>query len=127
MDTIHKDLHQILIRVAFLAADCKSASVAEQILKAVCNAKPNHESAIIGLAYNAILSDRFDEAVSLLKDQALAINPNNHTARAYLGLALGCKGDKEASKEILEELVKKDEDSSAVNLAKLLLSAPKAA
>jgi Flp pilus assembly protein TadD len=112
-------LYKLLMRIGFLAADCGNAPVAEKLFTTIQAAKPNNESPLIGLAYNSILAGKFDEAVTLLRDKALAINPDNHTARAYLGLALGCKGDKEASNKILEEVASKTSGNTA-NFAKLI-------
>lgn len=119
MEQDASNLYKILMRVGFLAADCANAPVAEKLFKTLQAAKPNNESPLIGLAYNCILAGKFDEAVALLRDKALVLNPDNHTARAYLGLALGCKGDKDASNKILEEVAAKTKGNTA-NFAKLI-------
>lgn len=114
------DLYKLLMRVGFLAADCASTPVAEKLFQAVLLAKPSSEAPLIGLAYNAILAGRFDEAIQLLKEKALKLNPESSSAKVYLGLALGCKGEKEASNTILAEVASQSEDTSTANFAKLI-------
>lgn len=114
------DLYKLLMRIGFLAADCANVPVAEKLFKAIQMAKPTNETPFIGLAYSAILEGKFDEAVTVLKEKALKINPDSSTAKAYLGLALGCKGDKEASNTILKEVASSSESSTTANFAKLI-------
>lgn len=114
------DLYKLLMRIGFLASDCANAPVAEKLFQAVLLAKPSSEAPIIGLAYNAILAGRFDEAITLLKEKALKINPDSATAKAYLGLALGCKGEKEASHTILKEVASQSEGTTTAHFAKLI-------
>ncbi len=108
------------MRIGFLAADCANTPIAEKLFQAVHLAKPSTEAPLIGLAYNAIIAGKFDEAITLLKEKALKINPNSATAKAYLGLALGCKGEKEASNKILEEVAAESKGSTTANFAKLI-------
>lgn len=120
MDTQHNRLYQLLAKIAFLTADCQALPIAEKIFQAIHQAQSDHETPIIGLAYAALLGSKFDEAVTLLRDKVLAANPNNPTAKAYLGLALGCKGDVEASNTILEQVLKEAKDTSAAKFAELV-------
>lgn len=120
MDTHYNRLHQLLAKIAFLTADCHALPIAEKLFQSLHKAKPQHETPVIGLAYTALLGSKFDEAIALLKDKVLAIHPNNYTAKAYLGFALGCKGETEASNTILEQVVKEAEGTSAAQFANLV-------
>lgn len=115
-----RQFYQLLMRIGFFASDCASFSVASNIFSALHKVRPQHESPLIGLAYNAILEGKFEQAVTILKEQALKVNPNSEAAKTYLGLALGCKGDKEASNLILQDVVQNGKEASNINFAKLI-------
>lgn len=119
MDTPH-NLYQLLAKIAFLTADCQALPIAEKIFQSIHKAKPEHQTPIVGLAYTALLASKFDEAVTLLRDKVLAANPDNPTAKAYLGLALGCKGDLEASNAILAQVLQDAKGTSAAKFAELV-------
>lgn len=113
-------LSYLLTQVGFLASDCTAFSIAEKIFEALKAYKPDSETPYIGSGYNLIMQGKFDEAISLLKDKALKINPNSAPAKTYLGLALGSKGEKDQCKKILEDVITNHKDSPSVNFAKLI-------
>jgi hypothetical protein len=114
----------MLMELGYLAAGSGFQGEAESIFEAVRVLRPDSEMPVIGLAVVKIAAGRPLEAVPLLEEQALRINPGSALARSFLGLALKLAGHGSRSRAVLEEVAAAGGGSEAFSLASCLLAEP---
>ena len=95
---------------------------ASQIYKALVVARPESEIPLIGYAVVTMNLGCHKEAISILEDKALKLNPKSDLAKSFLGLAYRLDGNNEKSKSLLESVVKSGSDEGAKHMAETLLS-----
>ena len=105
-----------LTEVGFLAAGYGLFEEAATLLDAVRTVRPDSEFPLIGLAVLELTRGTPEEAVSILRRQALPAFPNSSDVKSFLGLALFMVGHRQESRSVLEE-VTADADASAEALA----------
>jgi len=82
-------------------------SEALQLHTAASLARPQSEIPYIGIGVAHTNSGNFEEAIVALRDNCLRINPNEPTAKAFLGLVFVLKGQKPEGEALLREVVSK--------------------
>ena len=112
---------QMMMEIGLLASGYGYFDEAETIFNGLKSARPDSEYPIIGLAINRLNSNKAEEAVGLLRDKALVLNPANDLTKGFLGLAFKLAGFSSDSQAMLEEVVAGDADGQAVEMAKALL------
>ncbi len=111
---------QLLGKVGFMA--CLEESLpkeAEKIFSAAVLARPEQPTPYIGLALANMGIGKFSDAVELLKDKALKIDPEHDRAKVLLSMALKMDGRDSESQALLEECMKSDDDRAKDLAAKL--------
>ena len=112
---------QLLMEVGFLAGGYGYLGEAEIIFDGLKAVRPQNESPLIGLAFAKMNNNQMDEAIRILEEEALKVNPQSDLARSFLGLALKLSGRVEQCLPILREVVERNSDEAAVKVARGLL------
>lgn len=111
-----------LSEVGYMACFKGMINEGETIMEAVHAASPDRTPVKIGLAVARISAMRYDEAIKLLRDDILESEPQNMTAKCFLGLALQESGKKSEGIRILTE-VQQTGGEHEQTIAKAYLSA----
>ncbi len=111
---------KILGDIGFMASSTGMTKHAFAIFAGIEKARPDSVLPDIGYALEFMNKKKYQEAISILKKQALKKDPGNAAAQAFIGLALMLDGHNKESEECLEA-IKSTEDSAAANMAKELL------
>ena len=112
---IDSDVIQLLSQIGYLA--CLKGDVAngQMIMDSVEMNSDSHPSAMIGVAISRIYAGQYTEAVSTLKNKVLNVEPDNMTAKTFLGIALSESGESEEAFEVFKEVVANgNADNSAI-------------
>jgi len=109
----HIPYERLLLKIAFAFA---GSALSDSIFQVFTKLKPKNESPYIGAAYSKILQGKHEEAVKLLQEKALTLNPKSGSAYAYMGLALRLQ-DKVAESDTALASAKKCDDPLAARLA----------
>ncbi len=112
---IESDVIQLLSQIGYLA--CLKGDVAngQMIMDSVEMNSDSHPSAMIGVAISRIYAGQYTEAVSTLKNKVLSVEPDNMTAKTFLGIALSESGESEEALGIFKEVVANgNADNSAI-------------
>jgi hypothetical protein len=112
---------QLLLEVGLLAGGYGWMKEAEVIFEGLRAVRPENESPLIGLAIAKMNNNQAEESIRILETEALNTNPESDLARAFLGLALKLAGRVEQSRLLSEQVVGRNRDQAAVNLAKGIL------
>jgi thioredoxin-like negative regulator of GroEL len=96
---------------------------AQKILEGVRILRPENIYASIGLAVTKINAHQLDEAIEILQDWVLKIDPENISAKCYLGMALKLSDRKEEGNKLFMQVVESagEEDIQDKELATALL------
>lgn len=113
---------QMLMEIGFLAAGRGEINAAETIFNGIKALRPESESPLIGLAVARMNAGNNQEAIAILRDRALALNPLSDMANSFLGLALKLEGLNSQADSILEGVVAGNGDPGAVSMARALLA-----
>ncbi|MCG8690627.1 MAG: YscG family type III secretion system chaperone [Minwuiales bacterium] len=111
----------LLAESATLASRFGMGEEAMTITEALSTALPDDENVVLIQATANIESRRFEEAAALLRDKVLAKNPDNSTAKAFLGLALHLTGKAADRDKVLQEVIDAGDDEDAVIVARDLI------
>jgi hypothetical protein len=120
MDVDSKSL-QLLMELGFLAGGYGYMHEAEVIFEGLKAIRPENESPLIGLAFARMNNNQMEDSIRILETEALRVNPNSDLARAFLGFALKLTGRVEQSHVLLKQVVERNRDQAAVNMAKGIL------
>jgi len=74
------------------------------------------------MAVSKMNMDQADQAIRILEDEALPINPENDLVQGYLGMAYYLANNKTKAQQIFEEIVTNDRNDEAVRMAQQLLT-----
>jgi Flp pilus assembly protein TadD len=114
-------LVRTLMEAGYVAAGTFSAARAEAIFAAVKILRPKSEVPVIGQAVAQLNAGDYLAAIRLLRDEALSMNPDNHVARALLGVALQLHGDRSEAETELRKVSEANTDPVATALARSAL------
>ncbi len=115
---IHK-----LTRSGALASFSGLHEKAQKIMEGVRILRPENIYATIGLAVTKINAYQLDDAIEILQDWVLKIDPQNISAKCYLGIALKFSDREDEGNELFREVVESasKEDINEKNLAAAFL------
>jgi predicted Zn-dependent protease len=94
---------RLLTEIGFMAMSRGKQREAEAIFAGVQAVRPKSETPAIGLALTRIGARKLDEAIRILRDDALARNPDSAEAKCYLGMALKLAGRASEADKVLRE------------------------
>lgn len=112
-----KAVDKLLGMIGFIAADANLVKEAETIFSTLCNKRKQNEYPLMGLAYVKLMAGQPDQALHLLRDQALALNPDNELAKAFLAIAYTALKEKEEACALTHEIIANNRDQIAMALA----------
>lgn len=119
---IDSQLIRLIFEAGFLAGANNMPDDSETIFNAVKIFRPESEYPYIGSAVTCLNMGKNDDAVRILRDEALKVNPESNIARAFLGLSLKFSGLMDQSRTILQEVIDSGKDEKAVNMAEAILA-----
>ena len=122
---IERKLLQLLMEAGNLASGYGYFPEAEIIFNGLRAVRPESEYPLIGLALAKMNARKNLEAIKVLADETLKVNPESDLAKSFLGLALKTSGLREESCTVLREVIAADRDKIAVNIARNLLAEQK--
>ena len=96
---------KLLTEIGFMAAAHCRVKEATTIFEGLQAMRPDSEYPAIGLAVAQLSGKHFDQAIKLLRENALAKNPDSADAKSFLGLALKMAGRTSESETPLKEAV----------------------
>jgi predicted Zn-dependent protease len=94
---------------------------ATAITDALLAAIPDDGNVMLLQATTHLGARRYDEAASILRDKILANDPDNSTAKAFLGMALHLSGKAADRDKVLQEVIDSNDDEDAVTIAQSFL------
>ena len=94
---------KLLSEIGFMAAARCRVQDATTIFEGLQAARPDSEYPAIGLAVAQLSGKNYDQAIKLLRENALAKNPDSADAKSFLGLALKMAGRTSESDTVLKE------------------------
>lgn len=112
----------MLMEIGALATESGMQSEAKMIFTGARWLRPKSEYPYLGIAVALMNDQKYKEAIYVLREGALAINPDSDLAKSYLGLALKLSGLTYESKDLLKEVLDKSKDENALSVAEALVS-----
>jgi len=118
---ISREFLRTLSQVGYLACFKGRIGEGEAIMEGAYAAQPEQIPTQVGLAIARICTGQYVEAVDILRDQVLAVEPNHMTAKCFMGLALKQTGQKEEATRLLQEVSQRgSSDEKAIASAYLV-------
>lgn len=103
---VSTELLQILSEVGYMACFKGDIERSERIMDGV-NAIGIAQIPIkMGVAIARVYAGKYEQAISILRDDILVEDPNHMSAKCFLGIALTQAGDKTEAGSLFEEVVK---------------------
>ncbi|MBO0614429.1 MAG: hypothetical protein RL122_580 [Pseudomonadota bacterium] len=114
------ELLRIMSQVGYLTCFRSDAKRSQLIMDGVSAIGREQIPIKIGVAVADLYAGRYDQAISILRDQILVEDPNHMSAKCFLGIALTQKGKKSDAKELFEEVaVHGNQDEKIIAVAYL--------
>lgn len=104
-DLLSGDLLGRLARAGSLASFCCLDDDAQTIYDGLRAVRPENVDVLVGLATTKVNAHDPDEAIVILRDMALKLDPAHTTAKCILGVALEAAGRHGESEQVLREVV----------------------
>lgn len=121
-DFLEAGLGKILSMIGFIASTLQLTDFAMAIFNTLQMYRPDSEYPFIGAAIAHLDAGSYDDAVTMIRDNALRINPQNDIAKAILALAYTYLRRDDESKSLMQEIESSGQSTAAVNLVKAMLS-----
>lgn len=121
---ISEELYTHLSDVALVAARHGFVAEADEIFDTLLATVPHDDRAQLAKAISRIYLKRADEAVSIIKEQILSVDPRHPYARGFLGFAYKMAGFPEDGNRELRNLIAENEHPTVVEFAVSLLEDP---
>ncbi len=90
---ISTDMIQLLSQVGYLACFNGDVDKGQLIMNSVEANCRGQSAALVGVAISRIYAGQYEDAIRILKENVLTIEPENMTAKCFLGMALSESGD----------------------------------
>ncbi|MBG0775379.1 MAG: hypothetical protein H0S85_02980 [Desulfovibrionaceae bacterium] len=115
---IRKELLQKVTEIGLLASNYGQVKEAEAIFEGLVAVRPDQETPYIGMAMAKMNSGSYDEALELLLEKALTINPESDLAKSFAALCYKLAGKPVEAKAAADFVVENGSDEAAVAMAK---------
>ncbi len=113
---------KVLMEAGYMAAGAGMAKEAATIFAGVQAIRPESEYPVIGLAVTLMSAGEHQDAVDLLTQKALMLNPDSCLTKSFLGLALRLAGRSNEARAQLEEVLSNcGDEPAATSMAQALL------
>jgi len=120
---IEDDFVKKLTQTGALASFSGLHENAQKILEGVRILRPKNIYASIGLAITKINANELDDAIMILQNWVLNVEPQNVSAKCYLGVALKYSDRENEGNKLFQEVIKSADEKNIneKNLATALL------
>ena len=118
---ISREDARLLGKIGFMGLWQGRFAESEEIFTALKDAEPGRIGPVLGLGMSFAHRGEYAKAIDIFEKDALALDPEDEHAKAWLGLALFRSGQEARAREILEPLAKGARADDAKSLAKGLL------
>lgn len=116
-----KDDFSLFIETGFIAVKQLDEISATRIFQAAQAISPNHTAPQIGLGFIALNKLEIKEATRIF-ESVIEKEPENYLAQSFLGMCfLLTKTKRKKGEKLIEEVMKKTDDETIVNLCKISL------
>ena len=115
------DMLTTLMEIGHLAGGYGFFAESETIFAGLAAARPNSALPHIGRAVAHLNAHRPEEAVRILREQALERDPTSELARGFLGLSLMLAGFRHEGERVIQVLLDQGGDATALKLAENLI------
>lgn len=117
-----RDMARLLGNIAFLGMWKGHFTESEAIFTALQADSPLRVGAPLGLALSRIHQGKFTEAIRLLQEKVLPLDPQDAHTRCWLGLALFMGGQLRQAREVLEAVAAEQGSPDAAALSASVLA-----
>ena len=107
------ELVRLLMRIGYWSMWHGLYAEAATLFNGARAARPESELPVLGMSVLAMVMQRPEHAVQLLRETALPRNPANELVQAHLGCALRLAGHEDEGVEILHRLSSRGRDADA--------------
>lgn len=101
---IRAELLRTLSQVGYMACFKGLIQEGQVIMDGIRAVRAQQVPVLVGVAIARISAGRYDEAIALLRDHVLTVEPEHMTAKCFLGLALKQVGRTSEGNRLLEEV-----------------------
>lgn len=117
-----RSLNQLLAELAYIAGGYGLLEQVDAITGALAVLRPESALPSVIRATARLNHGDYDQAERILRDEALAAEPNSAMAKAHLGLAMKLQGRAGESERLLQPLAADTDDPDAAALASQVLA-----
>jgi tetratricopeptide (TPR) repeat protein len=102
---ISTEMIQLLSQVGYLACFNGDVDKGQLIMDSVEANCEGQSAALVGVAISRIYAGHYEDAIRILKESVLTIEPNNMTAKCFLGMALSESGGLDEAIELFNDII----------------------
>ena len=102
---ISTEMIQLLSQVGYLACFNGEIDKGKLIMDSVEANCSGQTAALVGVAISRIYAGQYDDAIRILKENVLVVEPDNMTAKCFLGMALSESGGTEEAIDLFNDIV----------------------
>ena len=111
---ISTEMIQLLSQVGYLACFNGDIDKGQLIMDSVEDYCSGQSAALVGVAISRIYAGQYSDAIRILKETVLVLEPDNMTAKCFLGMALSESGASDESIDLFNEIIEKGGDDDKV-------------
>ena len=104
---INTDMIQLLSQVGYLACFNGDIDKGQLIMDSVEEYCSGQSAALVGVAISRIYAGQYTDAIRILKESVLVLEPDNMTAKCFLGMALSESGTTDEAIDLFNEIIEK--------------------
>jgi len=114
---ISTEMIQLLSQVGYLACFNGEVEKGQLIMDSVEENCKGQSAALVGVAISRIYAGQYTDAIRILKDGVLVHEPDNMTAKCFLGMALSESGEVDEAIDLFKEIIDKggEDDRTIAN------------
>lgn len=107
---ISTEMIQLLSQVGYLACFNGDVDKGQLIMDSVEESCQGQSAALVGVAISRIYAGQYDDAIKLLKEKIIVNEPDNMTAKCFLGMALSESQKTDEAIVLFNEIIEKGGD-----------------
>ncbi len=102
---ISTEMIQLLSQVGYLACFNGDVDKGQLIMDSVEANCGGQSAALVGVAISRIYAGQYEDAIRILKENVLTDEPENMTAKCFLGMALSESGDVDEAIALFNDII----------------------
>lgn len=107
---ISTEMIQLMSQVGYLACFNGDVERGQLIMDSVEKNCQGQSAALVGVAISRIYGGAYEDAIRILKESVLTADPENMTAKCFLGMALCESGSTDEAVGLFNEIIEKGGD-----------------